>query len=157
MSAARRLWALVAALACLGAAPAAAQSSAVAKDQAKDLVRAELVSGAKALVPGATASLGVRLTMKRGWHVYWRNPGDSGLPPEMAWRLPEGVSACAFQWPVPERIPVQHLMNYGYEGETVLLVPVSVPGTLAPGSEVTLGGTLTTSFARRSAFRARPS
>ncbi|SFL58525.1 protein-disulfide reductase DsbD family protein [Methylorubrum salsuginis] len=138
MSAARRLWALVAAIGCLVAGPAAAQSSAAAKD----LVRAELVSEAKALVPGATASLGIRLKMKPGWHVYWRNPGDSGLPPEMAWRLPEGVSAGAFQWPVPERIPVQHLMNYGYEGETVLLVPLSVPGTLAPGSAATLGGTL---------------
>ncbi len=142
MSATRRLWALVAAIGCLGAAAVPSSALAQTKEQAKDLVRAELVSEAKALVPGATASLGIRMTMKPGWHVYWRNPGDSGLPPEMAWRLPEGASAGAFQWPVPERIPVQHLMNYGYEGETVLLVPVSVPGTLAPGGEAKLGGTL---------------
>ncbi len=135
-----RLLALIATIFGLGLVPAAAQPSTAA--QAKDLVRAELVAEAKALVPGATASLGIRMVMKPGWHVYWRNPGDSGLPPEMAWRVPEGFAAGPFRWPVPERIPVQHLMNYGYEGETVLLLPMTVPGTLGSGGEATLGGTL---------------
>ena len=108
----------------------------------KDLVRARLVSEAATLAPGRTVTLGLHLAMKPGWHVYWRNPGDSGLPPEMAWRLPEGFSVGPTQWPAPERIPVQTLMNFGYEGEVTLLVPLRVPETLAAGGTASLSGTL---------------
>ncbi len=108
----------------------------------KDLVRARLVSEAATLAPGRTVTLGLHMAMKPGWHVYWRNPGDSGLPPEMAWRLPEGFSVGPTQWPAPERIPVQTLMNFGYEGEVTLLVPLRVPETLPAGGSVPLSGTL---------------
>ena len=112
----------------------------------KDLVRARLVAEAAALAPGRTVTLGLHLAMKPGWHVYWRNPGDSGLPPEMAWRLPEGFSVGPTQWPAPERIPVQTLMNFGYEDTVTLLVPLHVPETLPEslraGGSVPLSGTL---------------
>ena len=116
---------LLTALALLLAGFAGAQ--ALVPKSPKDLVSASLVAEPKAAAPGSTFTLGIRMQMKPGWHVYWRNPGDSGLPPEMAWELPQGVSVGAIDWPTPERIPVQHLMNYGYEGEVVLLVPVTVP------------------------------
>jgi thiol:disulfide interchange protein/DsbC/DsbD-like thiol-disulfide interchange protein len=108
----------------------------------KDLVRARLVAEAVALAPGRTVTLGLHLAMKPGWHVYWRNPGDSGLPPEMAWRLPEGFAVGPTQWPAPERIPVQTLMNFGYEGTVTLLVPLHVPESLRAGGRVPLSGTL---------------
>lgn len=98
-----------------------------------DLVRAELVTQESAVAPGATLTAGVRLTMKPGWHVYWRNPGDSGLPPEIAWTLPPGFSAGGIAWPAPERIPVGDLMNFGYEGEVLLTVPLTAPDSLGAG------------------------
>jgi len=103
-----------------------------------DLVTASLVAEPAAIRPGVPFSVGLRLVMRPGWHVYWRNPGDSGLPPEVAWTLPAGFSAGALDWPAPHRIPVAHLMNFGYEGETVLLTDVTPPATLAPGKPVTL-------------------
>ena len=122
---------------------AAAQVGKTSRDLApKDLVRARLVAEAATLAPGRTVTLGLHMAMKPGWHVYWRNPGDSGLPPEMAWRLPEGFSVGATQWPAPERIPVQTLMNFGYEGEVTLLVPLRVPETQPAGGKVSLAGTL---------------
>ncbi|TNC12842.1 thiol:disulfide interchange protein [Methylobacterium terricola] len=111
--------------------PAGAQAPRPSKYA--DLVRAELVTEESAVAPGATLTAGVRLTMKPGWHVYWRNPGDSGLPPEIAWTLPAGFSAGAVAWPAPERIPVADLMNFGYEGEVLLAVPIAVPDTLGAG------------------------
>ncbi len=98
-----------------------------------DLVRAELVTQESAVAPGAPLTAGVKLTMKPGWHVYWRNPGDSGLPPEIAWTLPAGFSAGSIAWPAPERIPVGDLMNFGYEGEVLLTVPLTAPETLGTG------------------------
>ena len=55
------------------------------------------------------------------WHVYWRNPGDSGRGAAIAWQLPPGFSAGPIAWPTPQRIPVAHLVNFGYEDETTLL------------------------------------
>ncbi|CAO4183034.1 protein-disulfide reductase DsbD family protein [Methylorubrum populi] len=138
---------LLLALALTIAAPglAAAQGAmpgAMTPAKAKDLVRASLVSESSALVPGRTVTLGLHMAMKPGWHVYWRNPGDSGLPPEMAWRLPEGFSTGAVQWPVPERIPVQGLMNFGYEEVVTLLVPLAVPESATLGGTARLSGTL---------------
>ncbi|AWN52640.1 protein-disulfide reductase DsbD domain-containing protein [Methylobacterium sp. 17Sr1-1] len=111
----------------------AAEAQGLKPSKYADLVRAELVTQESAVAPGATLTAGLRLTMKPGWHVYWRNPGDSGLPPEIAWTLPAGFSAGAIAWPAPERIPVGDLMNFGYEGEVLLTVPVTAPETLGPG------------------------
>lgn len=108
----------------------------------RDLVQASLVSEVTAIEPGKPFTLGLRMRMKPNWHVYWRNPGDSGLPPEVAWTLPDGFSVGETDWPVPHRIPVQHLMNYGYEGEIVLLVPV-MPGRVAGTGSARIAGKLT--------------
>ncbi|AWN47400.1 thiol:disulfide interchange protein [Methylobacterium terrae] len=128
----RRLALLLVLLASwFGLGPAAAQAPRSSKYA--DLVRAELVTEESAVAPGTVLTAGVRLAMKPGWHVYWRNPGDSGLPPEIAWTLPAGFSAGSVAWPAPERIPVGDLMNFGYEGEVLLTVPVTAPETLGPG------------------------
>lgn len=63
---------------------------------------------------------GLRFELQPGWHIYWRNPGDSGGPPTVEWRLPVGVSAGPLLWPAPERIPVGPLVNYGYHAEVTL-------------------------------------
>ena len=58
-------------------------------------VEAELVSEKTAIVPGEPLTVALRLRMERGWHTYWQNPGDSGLPTKLDWNLPSGVSAGA--------------------------------------------------------------
>ena len=65
--------------------------------------------------------------MADGWHTYWRNPGDSGLPTTIAWKLPDGVGVGAIQWPAPHALPTGPLVNYGYEGEVLLLTGITVP------------------------------
>ncbi|MEO9163499.1 MAG: protein-disulfide reductase DsbD domain-containing protein, partial [Casimicrobiaceae bacterium] len=55
-------------------------------------VTAELVGDQTALVPGTTTTLALRLAIEPGWHTYWRNPGESGLPTTLAWHLPPGYS-----------------------------------------------------------------
>ena len=92
-------------------------------------VEAELVAAQTALVPGTPSTVALRLKMDRGWHTYWRNPGDSGLPTTIAWTLPAGVSAGPIEWPAPRALPVGPLVNYGYEEEVFLLTEVAV----APG------------------------
>jgi thiol:disulfide interchange protein DsbD len=101
-------------------------------------VTAELVSEQAALVPGTTATLALRLAIERGWHTYWRNPGESGLPTTLAWRLPPGYAAGDIVWPAPRALPAGPLVNYGYEGEVFHLVPLKVPADAPAGSTVSL-------------------
>ncbi len=90
-------------------------------------VRAELLAHApEGVAPGKPVWLGLRLAHQPQWHTYWMNPGDSGLPTTLAWTLPPGLSAGEIAWPVPRKIPVGPLVNYGYEGTVLLPVPVTV-------------------------------
>ena len=68
-------------------------------------VTATLMAERPAIAPGETIWVGLRLQMDEGWHSYWRNPGDSGLPTMIDWSLPDGLAAGPIQWPAPERQP----------------------------------------------------
>lgn len=103
-----------------------------------DLVQARLVAESAAVKPGDTAWVALHLTMKKGWHTYWRNPGDSGQATEIAWTLPKGFAAGDINWPVPQPFESGIGVSYGYKDETALLVPVTVPADAKPGAiEVT--------------------
>ena len=52
-------------------------------------------------VTASSATLLVTLAVDDGWHVSWRNPGDTGLPTRFAWSLPAGVRIRRETWPVP--------------------------------------------------------
>ena len=108
---------------------AKADSSIVATAQ----VRAELVVlAAQGIVPGQSLTLGLRLEHQPGWHTYWKNAGDSGLPTELQWQLPAGMQAGDIAWPVPKALRVGDLLNYGYEGTVLLPVPATVGADFAP-------------------------
>ena len=97
-------------------------------------VRAELLAHApQGVAPGQPLWLGLQITHQPEWHTYWKNPGDSGLPTDLAWTLPAGLDAGEIAWPLPKKIPIGTLANYGYEGTVLLPVPVTVASTYAPG------------------------
>lgn len=100
-----------------------------------DLVIAALVSGP--MVAGQPSYLGVTYDIKPGWHIYWENPGQSGIPTEITFeQLPAGLAAQPTLYPGPHSFMMPgDLINYGYEGSVTLLVPVSVEG--APQGTVT--------------------
>jgi thiol:disulfide interchange protein/DsbC/DsbD-like thiol-disulfide interchange protein len=96
-------------------------------------VRAELVAHApEGVAPGAPVWVGLQITHQPEWHTYWKNAGDSGLPTELNWTLPPGVSTGDIAWPVPRKIPVGNLANYGYEGTVLLPVPLEVSSNFKP-------------------------
>jgi thiol:disulfide interchange protein DsbD len=117
-------------LALLVAGPAFAQSSAQSVVQT-DNVRAELLSDIAAAKPGEPFWVGLRQTMRPKWHTYWKNPGESGLPTEIAWALPEGVTAGPIVWPVPHVFDIGGVINYGFKDDILLLVRITPPANLA--------------------------
>jgi thiol:disulfide interchange protein DsbD len=127
------------AIAAFGVVPASAQEVVRSK---QDKTSLGLISERAAVAPGDLFLVAANFDLDEdGWHVYWKNPGDSGLPPEVRkWTLPEGVEAGGFKWPAPHAIPLATLMNYGYEHQVVFPMEFKVPATLKPGDSVTFTG-----------------
>jgi DsbC/DsbD-like thiol-disulfide interchange protein len=118
--------------------PGAADSAGVVRDGP---VEAQLVSEVTTVRPGEPFTVALRLHMDREWHVYWRNPGDAGLAPAITWQLPEGFTAGEIQWPHPARISTPPITCYGYDDEVLLLVEITPPRGLEPGTTAVLRAT----------------
>ncbi len=111
-----------------GLLPAWAQSSL-----RNEQVQVELLAHApQGVQPGQTFWLGLKIAHAPHWHTYWQNPGDSGLPTQLHWQLPAGLQAGEIAWPLPKKIPIGSLANYGYEGTLLLAVPISVTPQFQP-------------------------
>lgn len=87
----------------------------------------ELVHGNDSLKAGTSLDIGILFKLEEGWHIYWQNPGDTGLAPTINWQLPQGFEASDIQWPTPSIFPVAHLVNFGYEHEVLLSAKLRVP------------------------------
>jgi len=96
-------------------------------------IRASLLAERPAQ-PGETVTLAVLMQPDKGWHGYWSNPGDAGLPITLDWTLPSGASTGALAFPVPQTLLLQGLMNHVYEHDYAVLVPFTVPKDAAPGT-----------------------
>lgn len=101
-------------------------------------VTAELVAERSAVQPGQLLRIGLSLQHIPHWHTYWRNPGDSGQPTSVTWTLPEGAQVGEIEWPVPKRLPIGPLVNYGYEDDLLLPLSFLPPANAKPGDTLTL-------------------
>jgi thiol:disulfide interchange protein DsbD len=113
-------------------------SPAMAQVGSAPKVHASLIAESDEIAPGASVTVALREDIAPGWHTYWSNPGEAGLPTEIKWSLPQGWKASDIIWPYPKRLPVGPLMQYGYEGEVWLLATITAPKDAKPGDVITL-------------------
>jgi len=103
--------------------------------QGKQLVKAELLADASAIVPGKAFTVGLLLRMAPGWHTYWKFSGDAGLPTELKWKLPQGWKIGEIQWPIPlKTIDPGDIETYGYENEVLLTQEITPPSKIDESS-----------------------
>lgn len=114
-----RVWLLVAML--LGVAPAWAQTSVTTKH-----ATARLLADVGSVRPGQAATIGLQLKLLPGWHTYWRNPGDAGAPPTLAWTLPTGTTVGDPAFPAPAVLSEGELTTYAHTGTLLLTAPLTV-------------------------------
>lgn len=103
-------------------------------------IRAKLEAETTRPAPGSRITLVLTMAPERDWHGYWINPGDAGAPADIGWTLPAGVTIGAMRYPVPQRLIVQGLMNYVYERPYALLMTLTVPKGLQPGTPLHISG-----------------
>ena len=131
-------------LASLALSTAATAQNSPQNTFTTEQVQAELMAHAPDGVdPGKTVWVGLQLQHQPDWHTYWKNSGDSGLATSLSWTLPAGVLAGDIAWPLPVKIPIGNLANYGYKDTVLLPVPLTItpdfkPSVLNPELEIKL-------------------
>jgi len=117
-------------------------SAAMAQPTGPRQAEVALISERNVVQAGETFFVAFDLKIKPNWHVYWRNAGDSGLPPEIFWAEDVTPEAGGFIWPAPhEQLVLENeIMNYGYSERLVLPFPISVSPDAEIGSIVRLAG-----------------
>ena len=101
-------------------------------------VRVRIAAENKALTPQAENRLAVVFEHEDGWHTYWKNPGDAGLPPEFTFTLPPGFKASAPAFPLPERLLTGSITSFGYGGETAFPFQLEIPRSAGTSGTATV-------------------
>jgi len=109
----------------------------VSADEQPKPVNARIIADVPAVAPGEPFEIAVLLEIDPQWHVYWKNPGDSGLPTSVEFSLPEGFTVSGIKWPVPGILKgAGGVTDYGYEDSLLLSAGVTAPEDIEPGSTV---------------------
>lgn len=114
----------------------------IAYAQAARHIDADLFAETRAPAPGQTVRIAFRMNPERGWHGYWINPGDSGLPASVEWEAPAGVRFTELRHPAPKLLDILGIASYVHEGPFSLLATMSVPDDLAPGTTLPISARL---------------
>ncbi|MBC2600702.1 protein-disulfide reductase DsbD family protein [Puniceicoccus vermicola] len=110
-------------------------SALTSKEVRDGEVAVQLVTPAETATPGQTIAVGVRFLIDEGWHIYWKNPGDTGLETSIAWALPEGVGSGELHWPYPHVYRNAHLVDFVYSDEVTLYTDVRIPEDWPTGKD----------------------
>jgi len=116
----------------LGLILSCAPLAALAQDSEK-YVSIRLLPEKTDVKGGETITVGLHHKIHEGWHTYWLNAGDSGTPARVTWTGVDDIESAPIQWPIPKKLPMGPLMNFGYEGEVILLQDITFPEDLDEG------------------------
>ncbi|HLK13510.1 MAG TPA: protein-disulfide reductase DsbD domain-containing protein, partial [Fimbriimonadaceae bacterium] len=113
--------------------PSLIACSLIAQAGGAPMPTTELVASVKRVAPGKAFTVALHMKLPAGWHNYYSNPGESGVPTTITWTLPTGFTAGPIEWPLPERIVIDKVPMYGYQGELWLPTTITPPSKLQAG------------------------
>ena len=114
-------------LAALSSPPAVADPPAGGDPDGTALVKSHLLAERDAVEVGGRFRVAARFKIEPGWHIYWKNSGDSGMPPSFRVVAPEGVTIERVDWPVPEIFRTPDETTFGYSGEAAIVLTLRAP------------------------------
>lgn len=109
---------------------------------APQAVSVKLIADTTAIEPGKPFRIGADFSLADGWHIYYRDPGDTGMPTNVDIKVPEGFTVVRVEWEKPHRFEENGFVTYGYSGNTVISVTVMPPADLKPGESVSFDATI---------------
>jgi DsbC/DsbD-like thiol-disulfide interchange protein len=87
-------------------------------------------------------SVGLHIELSPGWYLYWLNPGDAGLAPEVSWQLPPSYEAGKLRFPTPRKFVHGDIVTYGFTDETLILCDIRRPGASAAADKPAISAVL---------------
>jgi thiol:disulfide interchange protein DsbD len=94
-----------------------------------------------AVAPATPFTLAITLTIDAGYHIYWSNPGETGIATSISLKLPAGFSATPMLLPLPHTFTQPgNIVGYGYSGATTFLYTINPPPSL--GDNVAIGANI---------------
>jgi thiol:disulfide interchange protein DsbD len=101
-------------------------------------VQMELVFEQQGIIPGGEFWIGWRMIRDKGWHTYWKHPGDVGVPPSIKWEFPLGFVVGEMLYSLPEKVKMGSIRANGNYGETLFLTKIQAPLDLEVGALITV-------------------
>ncbi len=123
---------------CFAQLPADFLSRNQTSDESRDAVRVRIVANRTAATPGSTYDIGILLEHKKGWHTYWKNPGDSGEATHVQWSVPKRWSVTSAGWPIPSVLKTGPLTTYVYRDTVLLPFKLDIPWGTPYGTKATI-------------------
>ncbi len=111
-------------------------SAAFAQSPEAKHVSIRLLPEKTQLQGGDTVTVAIQQKIDNGWHTYWLNPGDSGSAARITWKGLEDIKTAPIQWPLPKKMPIGPLTNFGYENEVTLLQDITLPEDIGQGPQL---------------------
>lgn len=106
-------------------------------------VTVSLLADKSAFTPGSTVHIGVKFKIKEHWHIYHKEPGETGRATTVDLNLPDGFTVGETIWQQPETFTDFGLTAYGYSKETIIIIPVTIPSDYQPGDEIEITSDIT--------------
>jgi suppressor for copper-sensitivity B len=91
-----------------------------------------LITATDSVAADSTLEAGLEFRFAKGWHGYWRTPGDAGVAPLIDWSGSENIARHDIAWPAPHRLVIEDLQNIVYDNHVVLPVKLSLEKPGAP-------------------------
>ncbi len=105
------------------------------------------------IAPGEPFDLALRFDLPDAYHIYWENPGDSGMAPKVTWTLPDGFTAGPLQFPIPDVHEASGLTTNILKNKPILVTTITPPDDLARGNTVTIQGKVSWLVCKEQCFR----
>ncbi len=102
------------------------QNSYLIKNEKYDFVQFDLIFGKKYKKKSSKILLGLKVTLSPKWKIYWRNPGDAGLPPEINIKNTKNIKNTNLLFPSPKRFNFYDIETFGYEKEVIFPLIINV-------------------------------
>ena len=119
-----------------------AQSQYEHGSEMKAPVRARMIADVEHIEPGRPFKLSVSFELEPGWHIYYKDAGNAGMPTDLNWKLPKGFTAGALEWQPPETFNDAGIVTRGYRDRTTISARITPPRDLSPGNSVDLSATV---------------
>ena len=89
-------------------------------------MQARLVSAIDSFDGRDEFQAGLEVKLSEGWKIYWRSPGDAGLPPVLDFSKTPAVTGHHLDFPAPKRFSILGFDSFGYANHVIYPLRLSL-------------------------------